>query len=455
MLPNLPLNRFGSVLVVLAGAVCSAIGQSQGTPPPKVTTPDIKIPGQLSLPGPAKSEIGAQPLSIAEAVSIALSKQPQINIARANLQSAQGLLQQAGSGLLPQFSANPGYNNQASIANGGPVLDPYAASITVQQLLYDFGKTRDLVRQQSALERASRWNLSRAQQTVAMQVKSAFYTLVQDLANVGISESDVATRQKELDEATARMNNGLGAPADVLQAKTNLAAGAISLSSARDAALTARMSLAQLLGINPRTPIVPAPAKETPLSDEMDLEKLVFDAMQDRPDIKSAKEQVSAATFAVSEARKGNLPRVDVLGGVNGKGPNDFFLTENASYGIVVSWLFGDGGLTAGQVKQAKGNEDAARQNLIVVTNQAISDVGQAYVDLQSSLQRLDIASAGVANALELVRIDEGRYVGGIGQFLDVTTAQASLFTAQLSLSQAQGDVERSRASLRTAIGLL
>jgi TolC family type I secretion outer membrane protein len=407
------------------------------------------------LPGPAKSEIGAQPLSIAEAVSIALSKQPQINIARANLQSAQGLLQQAGSGLLPQFSANPGYNNQASIANGGPVLDPYAASITVQQLLYDFGKTRDLVRQQSALERASRWNLSRAQQTVAMQVKSAFYTLVQDLANVGISESDVATRQKELDEATARMNNGLGAPADVLQAKTNLAAGAISLSSARDAALTARMSLAQLLGINPRTPIVPAPAKETPLSDEMDLEKLVFDAMQDRPDIKSAKEQVSAATFAVSEARKGNLPRVDVLGGVNGKGPNDFFLTENASYGIVVSWLFGDGGLTAGQVKQAKGNEDAARQNLIVVTNQAISDVGQAYVDLQSSLQRLDIASAGVANALELVRIDEGRYVGGIGQFLDVTTAQASLFTAQLSLSQAQGDVERSRASLRTAIGLL
>ena len=455
MLPNLPLNRFGSVLVVLAGAVCSAIGQSQGTPPPKVTTPDIKIPGQLSLPGTAKSEIGAQPLSIAEAVSIALSKQPQINIARANLQSAQGLLQQAGSGLLPQFSANPGYNNQASIANGGPVLDPYAASITVQQLLYDFGKTRDLVRQQSALERASRWNLSRAQQTVAMQVKSAFYTLVQDLANVGISESDVATRQKELDEATARMNNGLGAPADVLQAKTNLAAGAISLSSARDAALTARMSLAQLLGINPRTPIVPAPAKETPLSDEMDLEKLVFDAMQDRPDIKSAKEQVSAATFAVSEARKGNLPRVDVLGGVNGKGPNDFFLTENASYGIVVSWLFGDGGLTAGQVKQAKGNEDAARQNLIVVTNQAISDVGQAYVDLQSSLQRLDIASAGVANALELVRIDEGRYVGGIGQFLDVTTAQASLFTAQLSLSQAQGDVERSRASLRTAIGLL
>ena len=455
MLPNLPLNRFGSVLVVLAGAVCSAIGQSQGTPPPKVTTPDIKIPGQLSLPGPAKSEIGAQPLSIAEAVSIALSKQPQINIARANLQSAQGLLQQAGSGLLPQFSANPGYNNQASIANGGPVLDPYAASITVQQLLYDFGKTRDLVRQQSALERASRWNLSRAQQTVAMQVKSAFYTLVQDLANVGISESDVATRQKELDEATARMNNGLGAPADVLQAKTNLAAGAISLSSARDAALTARMSLAQLLGINPRTPIVPAPAKETPLSDEMDLEKLVFDAMQDRPDIKSAKEQVSAATFAVSEARKGNLPRVDVLGGVNGKGPNDFFLTENASYGIVVSWLFGDGGLTAGQVKQAKGNEDAARQNLIVVTNQAISDVGQAYVDLQSSLQRLDIASAGVANALDLVRIDEGRYVGGIGQFLDVTTAQASLFTAQLSLSQAQGDVERSRASLRTAIGLL
>ena len=111
--------------------------------------------------------------------------------------------------------------------------------------------------------------------------------------------------------------------------------------------------------------------------------------------------------------------------------------------------------MVAGEVKAARGAEDAARQSLIDVTNQAITDVSTAFVDLQSALQRLDLAQVGVANAQELVHIDEGRYLGGIGQFLDVTTAQASYITAQHSLTQAQGDVERARASLRVAIGRL
>jgi len=430
-------------------------GTQGGTPPPKVTTPDVKIPGPLTLIGPSQAEIGAQPLSITEAVNIALRKQPLVNIAKANIISAQGRVEQAASGLYPQFTANAAYQNQASIRNSGPVLDPFTASVTVSQLLFDFGRTRDQVRQQNALERSIRWDLTRTQQTTALQVKSAFYNLVQDLANVTISEDDVANRQHELDEANARMNNGLGAPVDVLQAKTNLASGAVSLSAARDTALNAQVLLAQLLGINPRTPIVPASAKEVPLDMESDIEKLMTAAMTDRPDIKSAKEQVTAASFAVSQARKGDLPRVDAVGGVNGKGPNDPFATQAAAYGLVVSWTFGNGGLTAGQVKEAIGNEDAARQTLIQVSNQAIADVGQAFVDLQSALQRLDLAQVGVANAQELVRVDEGRYEGGIGQFLDVTTAQSSLFTAKLSLTQAQGDVERARAKLRTAIGLL
>jgi len=470
---SLPTYRLCFLFVCVSTGVLSASAQTppaqappvqappaqaagtQGTPPPKVTTPDTKIPGQLSLPGPAQSEIGAQPLTITEAVAIALKKQPQVNIAKANVLSAQGRVQEAASGLFPQLTANAGYNNQASIVNSGPVLDPWTASIGVQQLLYDFGRTRDGVRQQMALEHSSRWTLTRTQQTVAMQVRSAFYDHVQNLANVKISEADVATRQRELDEANARMNNGLGAPADVLQAKTNLADGAVSLSTAYDAAFTSQVALAQLMGINPRTPIAPAAAQETPLADESNMEKLVTAAMTNRPDLKSARDQVSAATFAVSEARKGNLPRVDALGGVNGRGHNDPFDTQSGTYGVVVSWLFGDGGLTAGQVKEARGNEDAARQNLIAVTYQAIADVGQAFVDLQSALQRLDSAGVGVANALELVRIDEGRYLGGIGQFLDVTTAQASLFTAQHSLTQAQGDVQRARVRLRTAVGLL
>lgn len=436
-------------------AAAQTPGQQATTPPPKVTTPDTKTPDKLSLPGPKEVEIGSQPLSIEEAVSIALKRQPLVGIARANLLTAQGHVQQAAAGLFPQLGISGTYAQQDSLRGTVVAPSPYSSAVTLQQLLFDFGRTRDGLRQQRALELSSKFTLTRTQQTVALQVKTAFYNLVQNLANVVISEQDVANLQRELDEASARMNNGLGAPVDVLSAKTNLAAGAVSLSSARDAALDSQVVLAQLMGINPRTPIVPGPAKEVPVDNESDIEKLVTAAMNDRPDIRSAKEQVNAAVFAVTQARKGNLPRVDAVGGFNGRGPTDPFDTQYTNYGITVSWTFGDGGLVAGEVKAAKGAEDSARQTLIDTTNLAIADVSTAFVDLQSALQRLDLSQAGVANAKELVHIDEGRYLGGIGQFVDITTAEASYITAQHSLTQAQGDVERARASLRVAIGKL
>ena len=45
--------------------------------------------------------------------------------------------------------------------------------------------------------------------------------------------------------------------------KTNLASAVIALTKARDAALNAQVTLAQLLGIDPRTPVTPATSGET------------------------------------------------------------------------------------------------------------------------------------------------------------------------------------------------
>ncbi len=389
-------------------------------------------------------------------MAIALKKQPQIGIARANLLSAQGRTGQTASALNPQFVGNAGLNDQRDIKNStGAVGNPVTASVTLRQLIYDFGRTRDQVRQQSSIERSFQQALTRTQQTVALQVRVAFYDLIQSIANVATSEANVSNRQRQLDQAQARMDSGLGAPVDVVQAKTNLADAAISLTTSRDTVLTNRVALAQLLGIDSRTPIVPASAKEIKLDNESDLELLVTDALKNRPDIKAAQETVTAARYGVFAANKDPLPTVTANAGVNGRGANDPFPTQTATFGVNVTWTFGDGGLAAGKRKEAHGSEDAARQNLIQISNQAVSEVSQYFVDLQSASQRVNLAQVEVANALELVRISEGRYTGGLGQFLDVTSAQNSLFTANQRLSQAQEDVERTRARLRTAIGLM
>ena len=59
-----------------------------------------------------------------------------------------------------------------------------------------------------------------------------------------------------------------------------------------------------------------------------------------------------------------------------------------------------------------------------------------------------------MANATEAVRLAVGRYQGGVGgTFLEITNAQAQLFSAQQTLEIARGDVVRAQASLDRAVG--
>ncbi|HVT13732.1 MAG TPA: TolC family protein [Fimbriimonadaceae bacterium] len=431
----------------------ASLGFAQ-TPPIQPKTPDVQIPGPLVLPPPSVVAIGKEPLTVEEAVAIALKNQPLVGIAEGNLLSGRGRAEEARADLLPNFVVGASYS-KTSTFRGASTASPsqFTSSLTIQQLLFDFGQTRDAVRQQEALERSLRQTLSRTQQTVALSVKQAFYNLMQDLADLDTSNANVTNRQRQLDEAQARLNSGLGAPSDVVQAKTNLASAANSQSLARDSALNARVQLAQLLVVDPRTPIVPANSSELPVENEADVEKLVEAALNNRPDIKAAQEQVSAAKYAISVAKKGNLPHITASVGASSRGETDPLQTESGTFSINVTWNFADSGFTSGAIKVAQGNEQVARAALVQVTQQALADVSQAFVDLQSAQQRVQLSTTEVANAVEFVRIAEGRYTGGIGQFTDITTAQSALFSAQRDLSQARLDVERVRSRLRAAIG--
>jgi outer membrane protein len=440
----------GAFLIVLAAAT---LAQAQ-TPPIKPQTPDVKVPPPVELAGPpvADPDASGRAITASEAVAIALRRQPSVTIAGADVRAAQGRVRQSESGLLPQFGVGAGVTEQGRIRGGSSgATNRFNTNLTVDQLLFDFERTRDTVRQQSALLRATRRAFAGTEQQVALQVKTAFYNYAENIRLLKVSEDNLANRQRQLDLANARLNEGVGAPGDVVRAKTNMADSVISLTTARNAVTRSRVTLAELMGIDPRTPINPAPAEEPDVAGEVNA--LVETALRQRPDLLEAQERVTAARFAVSVARKTNVPRIDLSGVLNARGVNDPGETQVGTVGINVRWTFGDGGLTAGRTQEARAEEEAARAFLLQVSQQVVSDVSIAYVDLRSAEQRVETAEVQVANARELLRISEGRYGGGIGTFLEVTDAQASLVSAERNLANAQADVQRARAALNRAVG--
>jgi outer membrane protein len=450
--------RLKLVAICLAG-VCVGWCSAQTTEPIQPKTPDIQVPPPISISGPPGSDpLGGKPVTADEAAKIALERQRSLALARAALKSASGQKKSVGAAQGPNLSLGTGYTDlnqirvDSSSGSSGSSLNGYSSSVTLKQLLFDFSHSADLTRQASYLVEAAKQSYERARADLVLQVKRAFYTAVQSAGLADAAEQNVKNRQAQLDLAQARLDSGLGAPADVVNAKTYLADAVSSLTQARASAASARISLALAMGLDPRTAIVTKEAENSESLPE-ELGALVDQALRDRPEQVQALAVLKAAEAGLRAARTGNAPGLYFNAGYSGRGLSDPLNSQNATYGVTLSWTLFDSGSSSGRVEQAKAGVEAAQADLDLTSQSVIADVAQAYVSLKTAEQRSSVADASLANAQEGVRLSQGRYRAGVTTFLEVTSAQTSLFTAQTDAVNAKSAIQQARAALARAVG--
>ncbi|HOQ28893.1 MAG TPA: TolC family protein, partial [Armatimonadota bacterium] len=239
---------------------------------------------------------------------------------------------------------------------------------------------------------------------------------------------------------------------DVVRAEAAVSEATLNLQVARNNASTARVSLALLMGIDPRTPIEVAESEE-PAPPAEDLESLVQLAIAQRPELGQAEATRAAAIHALDAARSTDAPTVAATAGVAARGVSTPPLNHFLSVGIQVQWSPFDGGVKDGRVQEAQASIQAAEAQLEGTRRTIIADVSQAYLNLRTAEQRVVTADAGIANAEEALRLATGRYNAGLGTFLDVLDAQAALLTARTQRVNAEVAVAQARAALARAIG--
>jgi outer membrane protein len=412
------------------------------------------------LPPPPTASVVSAPITAEEAARIALVHQPSLGLSVANVQSAQGRAEVQRAGLLPTGTVGTEYDyyfkihgptgggNTGSVTNTG-----WRSTLQISQLAFDFNHTVDAVRQYEALEKSARWALSQAQNDLVLNVKNDFYTFVQDTQLVHVQEANLASNQASLALAKAQELAGIGEPANVVTAQTNVATAALALAQAQQTALNARTTLALQMGIDPRTPIAAA-ASEEPAPAGNDVNALVDTAIKNRPEIRVYRESLRAAGYEVSWARTTDAPAINVLG-IGSSGGNSPIGAPVGGLGINLSWNFLDFGRQGGLVKEAQADVLTAKSNLQTYSLSIINDVSQAYVNLRSAEQQLEIANSAVANGQEAVRLAEGRFRAGVGLYVDIVVAQATLVQAQTQQANAQAAIQQSRAALRHAMGAI
>ena len=197
--------------------------QAPPTQAPPTQTPPFEAPPVMPPPQPLQAPPGVRifptppqvvgrELTLEEAIQIGLDNAPKITAAAGDYAAARQRVTEALSPLLPQLSGQwNGFENQtvtttSAVIRGGQSVPERTitsrslsttATVTASQLLFDFGKNWAATDAAKASAESFRQAVELQRQTIAVNVKTSYFTLLLSKRLVGVNTA-------ALDRALAR-----------------------------------------------------------------------------------------------------------------------------------------------------------------------------------------------------------------------------------------------------------
>lgn len=478
------LAAFLATVLVLAG--CAA-----NTPPPTVT---ISAPAQWYAPLPANNSApssnspstaltSAQPplphngsitrLSqwwaqqgdalLVELIDAAQAVSPSVITARSNIEQAQATRAVSQAALLPTLDGT----GQLSRSQPPPVNRTAVPALSsAAQLGLQTSWEADLFGQNRASLEAdkerfqgteARWHEARI--LVAAEVAVQYYGLRSCQKLLGVAKADAASRAETSRLTELLAQAGFAAPAVAALGRASAAESKSRVTQQLaqcDVNLKALVALTALAEPALRQKLTQAPTAATPQG-ITDISSVPAEVLAQRPDIYSAARELNAASFEVGSARAQRYPRLALAGTIaanktSARGLSQRFNTWTVGPLALTVPLF-DGGAAEANLDAAKARYEEAAGKYRSTVRQAVREVEEALVNLQSTTDRQ--TDTGVAAQGYQASFDgtEARYKAGLASLVELEEARRTLLAAQSAVVNLE--LERSTAwiALYRALG--
>ena len=439
----------------------------------------IALAASAMLVGTALAQSSAPPLTLHDAASIALEKNPLRKASLADTKAASAGVREAQSFLMPHVS----FSEQATRGND-PVY-VFGSKLRQQRFTTDdfflnqlntplpygnfstrFGGTWNLfdsfaswhgVNRAKEMNIAASHQLERTDQEILFRVVQSYYGVFLAMKQLEVAEHSQKTAKSIMDRSQVRYDAGLVVESDLLSAKVRLASREQELIRARNNLEFAQAQLNTGMGVSVDTPyqlVDPLAERNLPVSSLPDLEQK---ALTTRPDLKRIEAQQTAQELSVAIAKSSFGPRLNAFAGWEMDNPT--FLAGGGGN----SWLGGielQIDLFQGGAKRAALSRERANAEKITALKQAANnavrlEVRRAYYDQDASRQQVEVARSAITQALESLRIDQDRYDGGLLTITDLLGAEEAARRTQTDYLQAIYQFHISYANLELACGTL
>jgi len=483
--------RKASPLALLLLAACTTNSSDLAPPSPTALWPIERPPFmQASLerraadsrgdrarrPDPADSAVSIDPelsYGLVELIDLAQRSNPETRDAWERARQAAFSVGLVESAYLPQISAEAiaGYQHTTFPIPDNLVPSALFTSSTrelvptlaIRWLLFDFGRRAGAAAGARADSFVANVTFTGAHQKLIFAVSRDYFALTAARGRLHVAEDSVRTAQVVDDAVKTRRGHGLATTVEVAQADRQLAEARYALARASGDEHSAYHALIASMGVSPATALNVTDNSSTPLpaSPTKTVERLITDAMADRPDIIAGLGRVHGAESKLAEARAAYNPIIALeaqgfenMGQLSVQGSRYYSVNKpGGNILLKFSWPLFDGGARDARVGIARSSVEAARDQLDQTRNTAVKQVTDAYDALETGLAEHAAATSLQDAARFAYDSALDAYAHGVGTYTDLVSSETALTRSQSAVQDARAAVSIAAAALAFATG--
>lgn len=470
---RLALRGLGLSALLLLGACAST---SPAVPP----RADV-APARWQAPVPAAAAAGAPTLPhqgrleellawwrqqgdpvLVELIAASQEVSPSVAAARSRLEQARASRVAARADLLPSLDAAGSLARGRSLQSANPNAAATSAQLGLQTAweidVFGAGRAaRDAAEQRLKGAQAD-WHEARV--SVAAEVAVQYDLLRQCRRLAELTRRDAESRAETARLSERARDAGFTAPAVAALARASAAEAdsrAVQQQAQCELDIKALVALTGLPEPALRDRLAAMPAAEALALPAVPLHPVPAQALSQRPDVFSAERALQAARADLVVADAARYPRVALSGSIGAAA----LRTGGASTDLS-TWSLGplsitlpvfDGGRRAAQMSAAQARYEEAGAQLDAQVRQAVREVEEALVRLQSSARRGPQVEAAVEGYRTSMTATEARYRAGLVSLLELEEARRQWLAAEVSQADWRTQVRAAHVGLYRAVG--
>lgn len=405
--------------------------------------------------------VWADSLTLAQLIDRSLSANPDTRAAWQRTRSQVERVGIAEAAYYPTLDASAGISERLGDSALPEQERQTQLSLSSQWLLWDFGgrrANRDSTQHTLAALQVSQDAIS---QQVAIRAVQAWFAQLSAQASLEAAQASLLAAEETAKAARQRQRIGIATREDELQAETALAQAKLIViqrqgelaASAGQLAVVAGYDADKVLTLNPQDTALDRLSTEQSAQPPT-LKQLLALAQERRPERIAQQQRVKASTSELDRIASQARPRIS-LAATASQTRDELNHSHGGQVALTATLPLFTGFQQRHQTALAESLVSEQRIELARIQQQVSLDVWLAWQQFSTAQARISATDSLLAAAKESSRAALARYQAGIGNLLNVLTAQSNLADAREQHARSRFDFAAARLQLAQASGLL